>query len=127
MKILAVQDCAYYLDGGSISLAFTCVDGSKHSLRLGQELFFVKKGNGGILLDGREVTNDGAIVRDLEEAIGSFLSEDNRVEGTQEIPKDIIIFGDDLKELFSKDNVGADRLTLKWARERLQKKLRVGQ
>jgi hypothetical protein len=134
MTITKVEQAHYATDGGSIYLEVSCADGVRHSILFVQELFPIKTSwfgkpkerNGDVVLDGRNIVGDRAALQEVNGAIEAFLSADTRAEGVRELPKNtlILILGDDLKELASKDQVGSERLLLTWARQRLERKLK---
>lgn len=128
MELSRIERFAYALDGGSIYLEFTCVDGTRHGLELVQDRLPItvpcsRKRNGDILLDGRNIYWNRAALRELHEALGAFIAHDTRTPGQMELPRNTTFLDDDLKELASKDEVGVEQLLLTWARERITRQL----
>ena len=115
----------YYTDGGTILLQFECTDGSRHELEIIQTTipirkWFARKRNGDVFLNRRKITKDSTSREAVAEAIRRFLDGDSREAGPCDVPRNTIVFGDDLQQIMSLDSVGQEQQVLKWAIERLR-------
>lgn len=128
MVIKGIRECGYATDGGSIFLMMEVTEGEAHSFEAIQDLipirgWFVGKRNGDIFLDGRKITKDSVKLSEIRDAISGFLETDKRTEGIVELPPNTMVLGGDLQEYMRKDEVGRERLLLRWSITRIERAL----
>lgn len=125
MVISEVVDAGYAMDGGSILLRFRDSRRRRHMLHLTQTLIplprrLFRPRNGDIHLDTWNITRNAKRLVVLRDAIAAFLANDARPEQAVPLPPNSMVLGDDLNELMTKDEVGWERLLLRWAHERIE-------